>query len=192
VTSSCWAVVIDEADVRRDGQVVLTGELFTDLRSSSEAAWERVGQWVEDHWDRHVNAGVDEAHEFRAMPGSRADAIAAYFEEIGGRSVVREVALPGGVADVVYVAVLDEADVTYGDTTTLEGELEITLHTDAAAGWARIHEWVEEHHRRHPPRVAHVDLDPAVPTDRGQAADDYLATLGSRAVVRPLRVPSGP
>jgi hypothetical protein len=186
--TTAWAVVIDEADVRHDGRLVLTGELFADLQPTEEAGWARVGRWVEDHWDRHVNAGVDEAHEFREMPGERAKAIAAYFDEIGGRSVVREVELPSDEA-VVYVAVLDEADVTYGATTTLAGELQVTLHPDAVSGWQRIHEWVEEHHRRHPPRVPDVDLDPAVPDDTREATDSYLAKLGSRAIVRAVRAP---
>jgi hypothetical protein len=191
VTSTAWAVVIDEADVRVDGRVVLTGELFADLQPSEEAGWARIGRWVEDHWDRHVNAGVDEPHEYREMPAERAAAIRAYFDEIGGRGIVRSVSAPATDDGVVWMAVLDEADVTYGTTTTLEGELQVTLHADATSGWQAIHEWVADHARRHPTRVPDVDLDPAIPDDRRVAADSYLAKLGSRAAVRPLRLPTG-
>ena len=186
-----WAAVVDEADVRFDGRVVLTGELAVTLHASEQDGWAQVFRWVEDHWDRHVNAAVSlDANAVREMPTDPEDAVRAYFAEIGGRAVVREVPCPETSLGYVWAAVLDEADVTYGSTVTLEGELIVTLHADQVDGWQEVRAWVEDHHQRHPTSDPDPDLDPNVPADDERAATDaYLASLGSRAAVRAVRLP---
>ena len=190
--ASVWAAVVDEADIRFDGNVVLTGELAVTLHATEADGWDNVFRWVENHWDQHVNAAVNlDAHAYREMPADRRTATAAYFNEIGGRSIVREVARPDTARDFVWAAVLDEADVTYGTTVTLEGELLVTLHAEEVDGWQQVRTWVENHHSRHPTSDTNPDLDPDIPADDERTATDaYLATLGSRAAVRALRLPA--
>lgn len=187
-----WAAVVDEADLRHDGQVVLTGELAVTLHATEADGRDAVFRWVEDHWDRHVNAAVTlDAHAYREMPTERETAIEAYFKEIGGRAIVIEVARPETNQGFAWAAVLDEADVTYGTTVTLSGELLVTLHAEELEGWHQVRAWVEDHHLRHPPSNPEPDLDPDDPADDERAATDaYLSKLGSRAAVRPVRLPA--
>ena len=93
--SSVWVSVVDEADLTHDGQVVLTGELAVALHASEADGRHAVFAWVENHWDSHVNAAVTlDAHDYREIPADEATAIEAYFKEIGGRALVKEVPLP--------------------------------------------------------------------------------------------------